>query len=278
MWTKFCLFLPLLLCITPSFSWNNAGHEVIAVIAYERLSPAAKEQVDYYTGLTDKHYPPELRFLRAGTWADYIKQRDVTAYNPWHYIDIPFTEDKTVSKPYELQNVAWAINQSKQVLSSHRPDRFQKAEFLRFLIHFVGDIQQPLHAIDLYSKQHPQGDQGGNLYSLGSAHESLHHYWDGGAGLFDHHLSYAQIKELAQKISHDYPSSYFSREIGDNNPYDWANESYQIAKNFAYHTPEGKVPTRQYQLQSQQYVEQRIAIAGYRLANVLNNVYLSQGQ
>lgn len=273
--TVLTIFFFLFLLSNSIFAWDNAGHEIIALIAYQRLNAETKTEVDYYTGLTDKQYPPELRFLRASTWADYIKGRDVTAYNAWHYIDIPYAADSSPTKPPQLQNVAWAINQAKQVISSNRPNRYQKAEFLRFLVHFVGDIQQPMHAIDYYSKKHRQGDEGGNLYSLDSQHQNLHTYWDGGAGLFNNHMSYAQLKQLADKISHDYPPSYFNGIINDNNPYDWANESYQIGKQFAYQTPEGEAPSAQYEQKSQQYVEKRIALAGYRLANMLNNVYSS---
>lgn len=262
----------LTLFTTPLLAWDNAGHELIAIIAYDRLHENTKQEVDYYARIMDKRYTALLRFLRASTWADYIRAQDVTAYNSWHYINIPYSLDRTATKPPQLQNAAWAINQAQQVLYSQRSNSFQKAEFLRFLLHFVGDIHQPMHAVNAYSKSHPYGDEGGNLYYLDEENRNLHSYWDGGAGLLKEHLSIAELKELARKITQDYPPEYF-KNIQDDNPQDWANESFQIAKDFAYQTPQGKKPSAAYQAKGQQYVEQRIALAGYRLANMLNTIY-----
>jgi S1/P1 Nuclease len=287
-------------------AWNAVGHELIAQVAYDHLTPPAKREVDYYTKVVDKRYPSDIRFLRASVWADYIKKQDVTAYNMWHYIDLPLSIDGIATQTPQTQNVVWAIYQCKQILASPRPNRFQKAEFLRFLTHFVGDVHQPLHAITRYSKEHLKGDQGGNLYRImneankqrysyaqnsglrrgkAASHRtapdgdadntiSLHTYWDNGAEFYPARLSYTEIKQLGQKIQHDYPESYFNHSItNDSNPNNWAKESYQIAKDFVYRAQEGKEIATSYQAEAQKIVEQRIAIAGYRLANMLNTLY-----
>src|SRR5437879_13448435 len=64
-----------------------------------------------------------------------------------------------------------------------RPDcvHSNQATSLRFLLHFVGDIQQPLHCADGYSSAHPTGDAGGNSFSV-TGWPNLHYLWDSGGG------------------------------------------------------------------------------------------------
>lgn len=262
-------------------AWDSSGHRIVAQIAYDNLTPIAKNKVDQLTELLDQKYPPRSRFLFASTWADQIKGDDVTAFNSWHFINYPFSVDGTATKPPSSENVVWAILQSQKVLTSIKSNPYEKAIFLRFLIHFVGDAHQPLHCAELYSKEFPAGDASGNLYVIKDAYaQNLHAFWDEGLGLFRQYgqsypLANKEALKLADKIQQDYPQSFFTNQATDLNPQDWAQQSFTIAKSFVYSLKENSQPSAAYVQQGQQKVEQQLALAGYRLANLLNQIFSS---
>lgn len=265
----------------PVFAWDSSGHRIVAQIAYDNLNPIAKNKVDQLTELLDQKYPPQSRFLFASTWADQIKGDDVTAFNSWHFINYPFSLDGTATKPPSAENVVWAILQSQKVLASTKSNPYEKAIFLRFLIHFVGDVHQPLHCAELYSKEFPEGDASGNLYLIKDTYaQNLHAFWDEGLGFFRQYgraypLTNKEALKLANKIQQDYPQSFFTNQAMDLNSQDWAQQSFTIAKSFVYGIKEDSKPSATYVAQGQQKVEQQLALAGYRLANLLNQIFSS---
>lgn len=268
---KFCLVLILLVLPFKAFCWDSTGHKVIAQIAYDHLRSAAKVKVDQLTQLLDPNYPPYSRFLFSSAWADQLREDDVTAFNAWHFIDYPWNSSTMTPAVPEGENVVWAINQSEHVLQSAKANNYEKAVFLRFLIHFVGDAHQPLHCTD----------RSGNLFSIRDPNvQNLHAYWDEGLGLFRQYsqqypLSNKQVGFLANKIEQDYSENSFGAKARNINPIDWTQQSFQLAKNFAYNLQENTRPSAAYKQQGQKIVEQQLALAGYRLANLLNQIFMS---
>lgn len=279
---KFALlfFTISLLFSVSAFSWDSTGHRLIAVIAYQHLTPKARAAVDRLTYPGDEKYKPPLRFLYASVWPDLLKSRDdVTAFNSWHFISSPFSPDGTPLPPLPKENVVWAIGQMEHVLESSKPNTHERTVALRFLLHFVGDVHQPLHASTRVTKRNPEGDRGGNFYPIRNRYvKNLHAYWDQGVGFFRegqkrYPLRYKQVKRLAAKIEADYPEASFGSKVTDLDPAHWADESFQIAKGFVYSTPERATPDQAYRQKGRAIVEQRIALAGYRLASLLNGIY-----
>jgi hypothetical protein len=274
-----CLLILLCLVSTQAFSWGATGHLVINEIAYQHLTPTARTKVDQLVKTFAQTYPRFNNFLIDGDWPDYLRQTGVNAFNNWHYINQALSYDTKSDLPrYPNTNVVWAILQSEQVLSSQAAEPFSRAMFLMFLTHFVADAHQPLHCAVLYSKQFPQGDQGGNLYLIKNKFApNLHSYWDQGADFYwqnrhSNKLSTDGIAQLANKIEQDYPESYFTARATDLDPTHWVHESFLLAKNFAYQTGYNQSLSKSYQKQAQQIVEQQTALAGYRLANLLNQL------
>ncbi len=140
-------------------------------------------------------------------------------------------------------------------------------------------MHQPLHAADRVSKEYPDGDQGGNLYSIiNPPYNNLHGLWDNGVGFFNkaylHHRSRRKlIKRLASRIERDYPPSCFSEKAQDLNPQSWAAESFALARHSAYQTPQNKQPNSTYLHRGQAISEQQVALAAYRLAHLLNRLF-----
>lgn len=272
---KFAFFVCLLLLPVISFAWNATGHQLIAQIAYWHLKPAVKMQVNQLIAVLNDDYP-KANFVRASVWADQIKNDNIQAYNQWHYINNYFSDDNSPLPKASGTNAVWAVNQAIKVLQSPQSKLLEKAFFLRFLIHIVGDLHQPLHAASRVSKEYPLGDQGGNLYPIDyPPYNNLHGLWDNGVGFFregyvSHRSRGKQIKRLANRIERDYPPSYFSEKAQDLNPQSWAAESFALARNSAYQTPQNEKPKTAYLQRGQQISEQQIALAAYRLAHLLN--------
>ncbi len=129
-----------------------------------------------------------------------------------------------------------------------------------------------MHTVSNITRQNPDGDRGGNSYTIiyKNSKSNLHKLWDSGVGIFEGSNSLDHVDDLAQKIMNKYPQSYFGSKAKDLNSDDWAKEGVENAKNYVYTTPQDKTPTDNYLTTGQEIAEQQAALAGYRLANVLN--------
>jgi hypothetical protein len=132
----------------------------------------------------------------------------------------------------------------------------------------VGDVHQPLHASARVTKTQPRGDQGGNLVLVSGPSKELHAYWDTMLGLGD-----TQNFETAVKVGSALPKPEESH-AQDANEADWADESFKLAKSSVYIAPIGEAsgpytPTASYAAQAKQIAQQRVALAGTRLAELL---------
>jgi len=264
-------------------AWDSTGHKVVAQIAYEHLTPHTKRKVNQLIHHFAKSYPRSNTFVNAASWADVLHFHDVSAFDHWHYIDKPFSLKKTPVQQPNPDNVVRIINQSEKVLLSKSSNTFEKAFFLRFLIHTVGDIHQPLHCISLFSPSFPEGDRGGQLYLLNDKKFSnLHRLWDAGVGYFskgfhNYPLNKKQIRYLAHKIERKYPEKVMASLAKDLEVNHWASEGYKDAISYVYQVKQASKPSQKYIEQGQVLVQKRIALAGYRLANDLNRIFDVQG-
>lgn len=274
----------LLAVATAAFAWVDTGHMVVAAIAEGRLKP---EVLKICQDLL-KNGPTERTqgFIQGACWADDAKNGTT---GPWHYIDLPFRTDgkPTQTKPSEL-NIVWAIKHYSEMLVEKSKTPAERAEALRYLIHFVGDIHQPLHATSRESDEHPEGDRGGNDFKIvgGDAFSSmerpprnLHQVWDLGGGLFQPVTrpldpeAKGRILIQAQNIASRNPMTKFVQQLKDKSPMDWAKESLELAKTVVYRGIEpGDEPTVGYVAICKTVCAQRAALAGYRLADLLNRL------
>lgn len=272
--TKLVVILLLLAWMPAAEAWGNTGHQLIAIIAYRQLTPAAREKVDRLTAVLFKDKNPSARFLRASTWPDQLRYQDVTAFNHWHFIDYPWSVDGVATRPPANENVVWALNQSIQTLSSHKARYQQQAWFLAFFIHFTGDAHQPLHCINRFSRAHPNGDQGGNLVPIDSKlADNLHSYWDQGVGLWPVSLRGAALNSLAESLMQQYPPSYFARQLKQWDPAQWAQDSFHLAQTVVYPgITEHSRPSADYDKLGQTEAAKQIVLAGYRCGMLLNHM------
>ena len=153
------------------------------------------------------------------------------------------------------------------------------------LIHFIGDVHQPLHITTLFSNEFPApiGDRGGNNYKIkGEQQENLHMFWDSGAGMWQDELdrplnnpAKQWLNNWADKITLNYPKNSFNHLFNETNPYQWAVENYQYAVDDVYNSIKtNTIPTDQYVARAREICMRLVALAGYRLANTLNSLLL----
>jgi len=273
--------LLLLLPPRPAFVWNATGHMVIGAIAEPRLNPVARANVERLLKINAS--PKSATFITAGVWMDDVRAQGVGYFDRWHYHNRAHSPDGTpFPKEPHADNVAWAINESVTMLGDKYVPNFEKARALRILLHTVQDIHQPLHAGSRYTAVLPEGDRGGNGFRLsrvGKA-KNLHAYWDSAIGLFAENLdrplppTSEPVVTLARSVVAAYPPEKLP-ERAELNPEKWLDEGYQLLTTVVY--PTSATPDEAYVVRSREIARRRVALAGYRLAALLNTIWPAEG-
>jgi S1/P1 Nuclease len=256
----FSLLLP-----AHAFAWGYTGHQVIAEIAEQFLEPETAHRVRYLLAIENVTTLAEV-----SKWADQIRLQHPET-RPWHYVNIPVHPSAGEIDGYDPERdcpqddcVVARIELFKRTLLDQQAPERQRLEALKYLVHLIGDIHQPLHASN-------NNDRGGNnvVVTFMGHQTNLHAVWDTGiieAAVKGDERGYAL--QLAQKITDDERTLWSSDD-----PVLWANESYQIAARMIYGElqHQGILPDI-YQAQALLIVNQQLGRAGVRLAKVLNEV------
>ncbi len=214
----------LFLASTPALAWAPEGHQIVAGIAARELTPRARAQVSALLG-----GEAGAMMVLESSWADEIRQQrpETTA---WHYVNIELGSRGYVASrdcPNDDCVVA-QINRDAAMLADPRASKPARTEALLFLIHFVADVHQPLHAADRH-------DKGGNglMVRLAGKRLSLHQVWDQDVVAA---LGNDSERIAGDIVAHLSPGQKAELETGT--PEEWANESYAIAAREIY----GQIP------------------------------------
>ncbi|HEY6971189.1 MAG TPA: S1/P1 nuclease [Candidatus Angelobacter sp.] len=290
-----CLFL----LVSQGIAWGPGGHMIVAKIAYDRLNPHAKAEVDRLIKVSINPEDVTAKspdFVNAAHWPDDLRSVKSDEFKPtfeWHFVDTPFSPDNTELPDLPEPNIISALNDEVKVLKSSDASDQDKARALRFLIHFVGDIHQPLHCATQVTEKNPDGDRGGNLFILRMVGANgrvkkvkLHSYWDGGIDKFPKGgpppefapPSLDDVSSAAADIINQFPDTDPQWKAGGPFNFDgWAKESFDLAQSVAYDhlVPDGQ-PTAAYKKKAIKTTRERVAWGGYRLAELLNNIWPAQ--
>lgn len=261
---------------TSSFAWNALGHMIVAQIAYQHLTPEAQKQIDLLIGRFHTEYPEIETFMQAAVWPDAIRGQKIESYTHWHYIDYSISTDNSPLKNLmDTDNAEWAIYTIQPVIKNANANPYERVRFLAFLTHIVGDLHQPLHTVSNITTKNPDGDKGGNLHYVYVKNErmNLHHLWDGGVGAFEGESTPQQAVISANRIMQAYPESFFANRAKDLNTNDWSKEGYHLAKSEVYSAPEEQSLPSSYLETNNLVCQQQVALAGYRLAKILNSLF-----
>lgn len=249
-------------------AWGPKGHQVVADVAYSRLTPQTRKNLKLLLG--------HETLASISTWADDVRKQHDEAYG-WHFVDIPadatgFDEQRDCFRPQDKHKDAQTDHHNcvvdrieifEHVLGDANATREQRAEALKWVVHFVGDLHQPLHAID--------EARGGNDIKLpvfgnpqcGDYPCNLHWLWDSilleHAGLSEH--------DYVRRIQKLIRTEHLDQQAGGG-PVDWANESHLQARKILQEKPAGV--DQAYYDANINLIDQKLALAGIRLSSVLN--------
>jgi hypothetical protein len=282
------LFFALLIFPVSAWAWGPDGHKIVAVIAADNLTPAAASHVASILGVSADKRAIAAAMEVASNRPDFQFRAEDKATAPWHFIDICLQDRRAdVSARCPRNNcVTGKIDEYSKRLKDGTYDRWGASGDLAFLIHFVGDIHQPLHAAN-------DADRGGNCVTVDSNHreKELHAVWD---TTVVRGLEYDIDSGKPETTAHKLELTYVSEKDADSwiKADDIAWESNQVARSDIYdalHIPiEPCQPNvnacinpagRPVELSSA-YLDRADAIAGrqlakagFRLASLLNEIW-----
>ncbi|TKC10404.1 hypothetical protein FA048_09445 [Pedobacter polaris] len=242
-------------------SWGYTGHRTIGQLAENHLNPNAKVAIKNLLG--------DTTIADACTWADDArKDPQFAATANWHFLNLPlglsFEDFKKQIDTISQGNVYSALLKAEGDLANNDTPRQQQIYALKFIMHFVGDLHQPMHI----SRAE---DKGGNTIQLNYEDKgtNLHSLWD--TKMLEHQgLTYTQLASKYDDISAEDIKQWQSDTL-----IQWIWESYQISSQlYAEIDLMGKrVIDDTYVQKHLPTVEKRIKQAGIRLAGILNGIY-----
>ena len=242
--------LSLLIWTAPSArAWGCKGHQTVALIAEKHLTPEALQMIQKL--LSSSPIDPKLKrwcgnatadlMVDASTWPDDV--RNERNNGPWHYIDIPRGKRKGSLDEYCGAEgcVTRAIREQRAILKDKSADPLKRAEAIRYLIHFVGDMHQPLHAIN-------NADNGGNCVPVKYLHHepvpnplhperedfspNLHQIWD--TEIVERDMEISNPQRYADELDQRFRTESATWEAADIHIDNWAWESHERAETVAY--------------------------------------------
>lgn len=283
-------------------AWNATGHRTIAEIAWEHMTPQARTRAVYLlmhgpaladlaslrpaTG-TEAERDRAL-FLNAATWADLIRDKSqpwhVYSQPTWHYVDHYW--DVVNGEPHDIPgtgpdslNAGERIEVFRAALADASLPDTTRAIDLAWILHLVGDIHQPLHCSSRVDARNPlpYGDKGANTIHLYDD-TNLHWFWD---SILNETIpqragedSIAFATRVAHRIEKLHSLASLAAPAGSTSVSGWEHEGLRLAQTVVYRGIESNhAPSPAYRSEALRVSERQMALAGYRLADLLNAAF-----
>lgn len=249
------LFTALLIVafVCQSYGWGATGHRVTGMIATNYLNKKAKKRIGALLG--------QESLAMVSTWMDDIRSDSTYDYaTDYHFVTVETGQTYDQAKKSPKGDIIEALERVIAELKSGKLDRAAEIQDLKFLVHLVGDIHQPLHVGCC-------DDMGGNKVQVKwfGGNSNLHRVWD--SDMIDGtKLSYTELAESLGKPDEATIKKYQSTSVRD-----WANESMRYREQ-VYNVGNGNLGYK-YTYQNFPLVKERLLAAGIRLAGVLNEIY-----
>ena len=292
------LLIALALTVTAR-AWDSAGHMLVGQVAWDQMTPAARAHAAELIALLDGKFNggKPYNFVTVGCWMDDLRSLPKKEYpwTKWHYIDGEKTADGFAFKLPPPPHIVSAIDGNLATLRDASMSKEKHSEALGQLIHWVGDIHQPMHTTTWMN------DRGGNGYLIYGVpfsdlligqSSNLHTFWDkafrftGAGGKIVEAWKAPAVRpeapgdgiiaERAKELLVEFPLlDEFALPASAEA---WARESHIIGCTKAYppgeHTTDFEVRKldAEWVQTTRKIAERRIVIAGYRLATLLNDV------
>jgi hypothetical protein len=246
----------LLLSHTSAFAWGAIGHRVTGAIAEASLSGVARAHVRQILGSES--------LAEASTWPDEQRSNPAEFWqktaSPWHYVTVPTGTAYTVALAPPEGDAATALAGFAATLRNPSASLDDKRLALRFAVHVIGDLHQPLHA-------GRPGDHGGNLVEVTwfGKPTNLHAVWDS-AMIDDRQLSWTELAAWLQRtITPEQVIAW-----NETNPATWIGESARLRETIYPADPKLGFA---YAWQHRADIDTRLAMGGVRIAAWLNRIF-----
>lgn len=307
----FLLFILTVTFVSYTMAWDDAGHKISAYIAWEQMTPQAREaaarillsapedsdlSVFYASDSRSAAVRQRELFMIASTWADIVRDKKFKARNgkyhhgTWHYLDTFWRDNngKVELAPEfksDEENAVERLFTFDKTMRDANVSDADKAIALAWILHLGGDIHQPLHASARVTKYDPKGDQGGNLFVLspkgakGDDRVTLHWYWDSIVGRnvprSDDTCDSDYLPPIAREMMRKYPLAKMRSRLEIGQFDKWQKEGFQIASTKLYPSSLkfGEMPSEDYKKMAFETAQEQIALAGYRLGEMLNQIF-----
>lgn len=250
-----CLFFLGTTLFAKEGNWGKTGHRATGEIAEDYLTNRAKREIHKILNGDG--------LALVSTFGDEIKSdARYRKYSPWHYVNIPFGETYQELDKNPQGDLIAGIRNCIAVLKNENSSQEEKVFYLKLLVHFVGDLHQPMH-MGLKS------DKGGNDFQVRwfGKGSNLHRVWDSEM-LNSYKMSYSELAENQAELSKDE-----LREIRQGGLLDWAAESQNIVEKIYQSVDVGDKLGYKYMYDWFPTVREQLQKGGIRLAKILNEIY-----
>ena len=249
------IFLILFSCSHSNtvFAWGKIGHRTVGEIATQYLTPDVLKLINK---LLDNQ---SLAFV--STYPDEVKSdRNFDKYRPWHYVNIPLDKTYEDITPAFWGNIVQAIEKCVKIVGDKTQSKEERAFHLKYLVHLVGDLHQPLHT----GRFEDYGGLKITVHWFGKK-TNLHKLWD--SSMIDFYkMSYVELAKNSPKLT-----QFQIQKIQNTSVLDWTRESHKAVRKIYETTLPNSKLGYEYQYAHFNFVRMQLLKAGLRLANVLNS-------
>ncbi len=243
------------LLLNATEDWGKTGHRTTGEIAEKHLSKKAKRKI--------KELLDGQSIAFVSNYGDEIKSdKKYWDFSPWHYVNFPFESTYDEHPKSEKGDIIRGINTCIEVLKSDISTREEKVFYLKMLIHFIGDLHQPMH-IGLAK------DKGGNDFQVRWFDQgtNIHRVWDTDMIEF-YNMSYTELANNSKKLS-----KRQIQELQKGTPLDWMYESRSLCKDIYLHIETGQKLGYRYMYDYFDTLQFQLQKGGIRLAGILNDIF-----
>ena len=240
---------------TPGPQWGATGHRTIGEIALKHLNKRTNKEIEKIL------QGESLAFV--STYGDEIKSDSrYKKFDAWHYVNFPFDSKYENSTKNPKGDIVIGINSCISVLRNNNSTKEDKVFYLKFLVHLIGDLHQPLHV-------GRSEDRGGNDIKIKWFYKNsnLHRVWDSDM-IESWNMSYTELASNSKKLSKQQIDTIKQGEV-----LDWTYESQKLAQEIYNSTKDGDKLSYKYSYDNFATVRSQIQKAGIRLAKILNEIY-----
>jgi nuclease S1 len=251
-------------------AWGPDGHAVVAELAQRQLTAVATQHIH-------KIFGKNASLASYASWADGMREDNPSTHNE-HFVNMPLMVNKYVENQHCFSTprgdcVVKAIERSMTILSNDQLSALQRRHALKYLIHYVADLHQPLHTV-----QELGGGNGlpvkfyNNPNQTSLKKTNLHAVWDEGIiraqyYSWGEYAEYLDVNWIATKSNADIARLTAGTRI------DWVNEAHEYARLKAYPVEKDQILGKDYLEMAKPIVDRQLAVAGLRLSKILNTIF-----